>query len=56
MRWRVQLGIKSTSDVCKFCQIGRDAGASFIISMTKLHLSTKYQPQRETLKRFIQLL
>ena len=32
MRWRVQLGINSTSDVWKFCQNWK----LFIISMTKL--------------------
>ena len=34
MRWRVQLGINSTSDVWKFCQ-----NWTFIISMTKLDTS-----------------
>ena len=44
MRWRVQLGINSTSDVWKFCQTSHDY--LFIISMTKLYtyfsMSTSY--------------
>jgi hypothetical protein len=46
MRWRVQLGINSTSDVWKFCQNWTSRRGEFIISMTKLDtyfsMSTSY--------------
>jgi hypothetical protein len=46
MRWRVQLGINSTSGVWKFCQNWTSRRGEFIISMTKLDTSQcQHQPK-----------